>query len=368
MKKLLQLGLGTALSLSLVFQSEAITFHDVGGHWSGSFIETVVDSGLMSGTSSDIFSPDETMSLGHFAVVVVNGAFEGKTISKNTDSHWADPYLNVLIVENLLENRLGESILTFDSGWQDAPVYRYQVASIVARLVNPTESPNVNQLSLFTDLSDSSSNVADVFDIGFVAERGIMTGVSDTEFGVHGEFTRGACCVVVSQLLQQDILQANEENDSTAQQPEAPETTPEVTTKPVSLMPADTDGDGILSQQELNAVFDSYKAEYPQGTRWTNDDYYNSSKLGGGYGCAGWAFMLSDSIFGNLSKYTITRDELRPGDYFHTGTHFGVIMSIKNGYYITTEGNFNSSIYWDYKRTTSYLTENVKYYSRYPKV
>lgn len=367
MKKFLQCGLAAACSLSLFQLTHANAFSDVGTHWSAQYIGKVVDSGLMSGTSSNIFSPDDTMTMAHFSVVVVNGAFQGKTLAKDTDTHWADPYLNVLLEEGILNNSNGEFITTTHSGWQDEPIYRYQVASIVARLMNPSTNPDFTLLFSFSDLIEASEYSSYVADIAHVVENGIMTGLSDSEFGVNGVFTRGASCVVISQLLEQNVLQSPLAPD-VADKEQIPETTPPETTSPLIILPADSNEDRVLSTAELNAVFDRFKLEYPQGTRWTNDNSYRSSKLGTGYGCAGWAFMISDAIFGSQSKYTITRDELRPGDYFHTGSHFGVIMSVENGYYITTEGNFNSSIYWDYKRTTSYLTENVTYYSRYPKI
>lgn len=148
---------------------------------------------------------------------------------------------------------------------------------------------------------------------------------------------------------------------------------------PSYTLTGDTNGDGEISTAEVNAVFTRFRSQYPQGTNWTNSNSYQTTRrtlnsdgtvstVGlTAAGCAGWAYMLTDAIFGDAPQYTITRSQLRPGDFWYTGSHWGVIMSVNsNGSYTTTEGNYNSSIYWDVTRTTSYLDNSTTYYSRYP--
>ncbi|MFI3253699.1 MAG: hypothetical protein R3Y63_05105, partial [Eubacteriales bacterium] len=143
-------------------------------------------------------------------------------------------------------------------------------------------------------------------------------------------------------------------------------------------MPGDTNQDGVISISELDAVFASFRSEYPQGTNWTNSNSYGTvrytlSDSGDisrvnltAAGCAGWTYMLEDAIYGNAPQYEISRSEVQAGDFWHTGSHWGVVMSVSGNDFITTEGNYNSSIYWDVTRTTSYLTDSVTYYSRRP--
>lgn len=380
----------TILACSLtVFPSKATLFQDTESHWAKSYIETVVDSGMMSGTGGEFFSPDKAMTMGEFSVVMVNGGFGGRTLSKSTDEHWADIYLNVLIENDILCNSKGEPIVTMGSGWQEEPVLRYQVVSMVARLMDDKYPvTTVNHAENFTDFTSDFSLLFYKDDFNQVVESGVMKGVSETEFGVKDSFTRGAACVVIKNLLSLDLLETiYTEIPETPEVPEittptTPTVTPTVPTSPTVtpylnttvtpstvILPADSNKDGILTQAEINSIFNQYKEEYPQGTRWNNDNSYYSSALRiNGYGCAGWVFMLSDAIFGTQPRYEITRDQLQIGDFWHTGTHWGMIMDIKEDSYITTEGNVNSSIYWDYTRKTSYLTESVKYYSRYPQV
>lgn len=357
MQRLKNMLTGVILSGMVLTPVQGVSFTDTTDHWAKSYIETVVEAGMMSGTGEGVFSPESTMTMGQFAVVLTQGAFGGEKISLETDDHWADPYLNVLIEKNLFINSAGADITPFSTGWEDKPAYRYQVVSMVSRLMEGKYPQG--DLSNIVNYRDISS-IYDEYkqDIANVVANRVMTGLSESEFGVSGVFTRGEATVVISRLLQLELLLPT----STTADPEPEPTTPRV------IVPADTNQDGVLTQDEINAVFDAYKVEYPQGTRWNNDNsYYSSAMRITGYGCAGWAFMLSDSIFGTQPRYEITRDELRAGDFWHTGTHFGVVMEVKGNNYLCTEGNFNSSIYWDYSRGTSYLTEKVTYYSRYPR-
>ena len=60
------------------------------------------------------------------------------------------------------------------------------------------------------------------------------------------------------------------------------------------------------------------KNQYPEGTSWTNSNgYFWQGAPIQGYGCAAFAFMLSDAAFGDRSAYrfdTINYDALKVGD------------------------------------------------------
>lgn len=93
------------------------------------------------------------------------------------------------------------------------------------------------------------------------------------------------------------------------------------------------------------------KAKYPEGTPWTNDNYYDWK--GGiydrGYGCAGFAFILSDAAFGDLPARQFTDfAQLRVGDILRMNNngHSVVILEIRGDQYVIAEGNYNSSIHW----------------------
>lgn len=58
----------------------------------------------------------------------------------------------------------------------------------------------------------------------------------------------------------------------------------------------------VPTEAEAYAAMIALETDYPEGTPYTNDDFYawNGGQFYGGYGCAGFAFMLSDAAFGTL--------------------------------------------------------------------
>ena len=94
------------------------------------------------------------------------------------------------------------------------------------------------------------------------------------------------------------------------------------------------------------------KAQFPEGMHWTNDNFYawNAGIYSGGYGCAGFAFILSDAIFGREPRAYIHEDynNIRVGDILRVrnDTHSVVVLEVKTDSVIVAEGNYNSSIHW----------------------
>lgn len=95
------------------------------------------------------------------------------------------------------------------------------------------------------------------------------------------------------------------------------------------------------------------KNQYPEGTAWTDTNYYawNGGIYSGGYGDAGFAFLLSDAAFGDLPARIIDSaeyDQLRVGDILHVSgsTHNVVILEVRSDSLVIAEGNYNGSVHW----------------------
>ena len=96
------------------------------------------------------------------------------------------------------------------------------------------------------------------------------------------------------------------------------------------------------------------RAEYPEGTPWTNDNIYkwNGGIFTHGAGCAGFAFLLSDAVFGDLPARKLTgvaADALRPGDILRMNGDTHSVIVLQNTPYgiVVAEGNYNASVHWD---------------------
>ena len=97
------------------------------------------------------------------------------------------------------------------------------------------------------------------------------------------------------------------------------------------------------------------QSEYPEGMHWNNDNCYDW-KGGGGYGrgcgCAGFAFMLSDTCFGDIKSNKIQpcQNEYKVGDVvrINNDQHSVIILKIDSSMEQITiaEGNYGETIHW----------------------
>lgn len=93
------------------------------------------------------------------------------------------------------------------------------------------------------------------------------------------------------------------------------------------------------------------KGAYPEGRHWTNANFYewNAGIFSGGYGCSGFAFLLSDVAFGDTEARRHTDfGNIKVGDIIRylDNRHSVVALKITPTEVIVAEGNYNSSIHW----------------------
>ena len=133
----------------------------------------------------------------------------------------------------------------------------------------------------------------------------------------------------------------------------------------------ETAAQGPTAEEVYNAIV-ALKSEYPEGMRWTNDNFYRSDATSqGGYGCEGFALICSDAAFGELpvSSRHSNFDAIRVGDLLriNNDTHTVVVLEKRDHSVVVTEGNFNSSIHWNREISRSSLEQgNFTVRSRYP--
>lgn len=129
---------------------------------------------------------------------------------------------------------------------------------------------------------------------------------------------------------------------------------------------------GGLTEKNIYNAMIAMKAKYPEGMRWTNDNFYawKGGIYGGGYGCAGFAFALSDAAFGNLpARKDTNMNNIRVGDILriNNDTHSVIVLEVHSDYYVIAEGNYNSSIHWGRTITKDQLRNSFTYkMTRYP--
>lgn len=141
---------------------------------------------------------------------------------------------------------------------------------------------------------------------------------------------------------------------------------PVSTQKPVSTS---TPSGSNVTEESAYKTLNSLRSTYPEGMPLTNSYYYYSPVFGNGYGCYGFAAKLSDTVFGTTKSYQThtSFSKIKVGDNIRIGNSHSVIVLTKNDNYITVvEGNYNSSVHWDRKITSSSLASSgFTVYTRY---
>jgi len=124
-------------------------------------------------------------------------------------------------------------------------------------------------------------------------------------------------------------------------------------------------------QQQVHDIILAQEASFPEGMPWTNDNYYmwNGGIYQGGYGCAGFAFAMSDVAFGAAPSY-VHQDynNIKVGDILRVdhNMHSVVVLEVHPDHVIVTEGNYNGTIHWGRKIPISQLPGEGNYVmSRY---
>ena len=124
--------------------------------------------------------------------------------------------------------------------------------------------------------------------------------------------------------------------------------------------------DATDTDSQIYDIIMAQKAVFPEGMRWTNADYYGwkGGTYTGGFGCAGFAFAVSDAAFGNARAH-IHKDysNIRVGDILRVDndTHSVIVLEVRENSVIVAEGNFNSTIHWGREIPKSRLIDPSSY-------
>lgn len=130
---------------------------------------------------------------------------------------------------------------------------------------------------------------------------------------------------------------------------------------------------GKLTESRVYRKIIAQKDTYKEGRRWTNKNYYDWK--GGiydrGYGCAGFAFLLSDAAFGDLpARKHRNFSKIKVGDIVRLehDRHSVIVLKKEADGVIVAEGNYDDSIHWGRRLSYSEIRKTGTYvFTRYPK-
>ena len=141
----------------------------------------------------------------------------------------------------------------------------------------------------------------------------------------------------------------------------------------LTLLPGTVFAATAPTEQQAYAAMNALRSKYPEGMTWTNDNSY--AWKGGiysvGYGCAGFAFLLSDAAFGDLPARRLTGFEfsdIRVGDILrmNNDTHSVIVLEVHDSGVTIAEGNYNNSIHWGRTLTKAEVLSANYVLTRYP--
>ena len=250
--------------------SAAHPFTDVkGDQWYANFVDYAYNHGLMAGTSSSTFSPNQTMTRGMLVTVI--HAIAGKP-APTTGNHFADVKANDYFAPAVTwcyENGIvaGTGAKTFSPNQK---VTREQMVAIMMKFADHTGADVSKRadLSKYSDAGKIEGYAVDAFK--WAVASGVISGSSATTLSPKAGAARAECAVVLQrydELL--DASQKPEPEKPTEPAPTEPEVTEPAPTEPKPTEPAPTE------PEETKPTVHEHKWEYERTDnleKWTCSD------------------------------------------------------------------------------------------------
>ena len=168
--------------------SKAVSFTDVSASsWARSGVVSAAQYGLMSGTSSDTFSPSGTFTEAQALVLAArlySIYYNGSVPSLLNTNPWYQAYVDYCRTAHITDN--------LSSINPNAPITRQRFATLLSSVFPANEYPALYDYT-FSDTADS--------DVLLLANAGILTGYTNGTFQPNGTLTREQAAVIVSRLV-----------------------------------------------------------------------------------------------------------------------------------------------------------------------
>ena len=354
-------GLRRAIALSLglcaltIPASAAATFTDVPStYWGYSYITKAANNGLVTGIGNNQYGPEQKLSNAQFVTMVCNLFYSNQVKAQGTSSDWWRPYMNVAYANNLLSGTtVGQSYAaagSWSSSSVNGQISRYDMAQIMYNLSNAQkwESPDSMSLVLTQLLIKDFGSIPTNYQmpVAYCYAKGLLTGDENSNFNGSATTTRAQAAVVLCGL--------NDEKTSI--------TAPTYTN-------SNRLANGLVATEENVAnLIDDVWGSYPDYDQWNVNTTYTSQRLGVGTGSKGFAYMISDKIFGGMPANQIDDPaDLRLGDVisFNSGSQYGVVCEADEDSFTYVSCDSSGWISWKNDMYRDDLDRYDTVYTRY---
>lgn len=182
-------------------QAEAVQFTDISGHWAENYIIQATDLGLFSGVTATRFDPDGTMTRAMFVTVLASCS--GENTDGYTTSHFRDVSKNAWYA-SAVAWAYQKGIVSGTSSTAFSPnqaISREQLASLLIRFANYQGCvlPRVKQTVLFSDSSKCADYALDAVITLYRAD--IVNGIGNSKFDPKGDATRAEVAVILCKYV-----------------------------------------------------------------------------------------------------------------------------------------------------------------------
>ena len=405
MNKIVSFIVASCLSLSLLTSALAAsntpTFTDVSSDkWYYTWVTKAAQQGWVSGVGDGRFDPEGAVTFAQFALMLDRALYPDDIDSQPAGAQWWTAACEVAAKHGLFPI----TDMAIRDNWPavaNTPIEREQMAQM---MYNALVDKGI-KLPSYEEYSAAAKRIADIADVdNYVAVTtcytiGLLNGNDSGNFAPRAPMTRAQACVVLCNIY--GYVTGDVTGGTTPGQPVDPvdpvdPVQPDVP-RPAGAVggryditaydvPADSNKDGWITEAEVQTVLAQLREEYPHGTPWGRDTRYpgrpDGKGMGGASACQGFAYMVSDRIFGTLPAYYVSLEETRVGDIMDDGpaNHANIVLndygkSEYNGTiypddYTTVDGNTSGTVFWEMlQHYADWPTGTSRTYirSRYPK-
>ena len=354
LRRSLALALGLC-TLTAGASAASVTFSDVPSrYWGYSHITKAASNGLVSGLGDGRYGPEEKLSNAHFVTMICGMFYEDEVSAQGSSSDWWRPYLNAAYSAGILKGTQAAQQRASAGDWSasvaNAMISRYDMAQIMYHVAvdQGFEDPSAASLAYASarirDFSSIPSNYQ--YAVLYSYAKGFLSGDDQGRFNGGNSPNRAEAAVVLCSLFeeQESLLSPTYNNSNRL-----------------------TDNSAV-TEENVSDLLRELEAEYPSFDQWDTGRVYTSKVLGRGSGEAGFAYMLSDRVFGAISSYELDDPEdLRVGDLLKldNGSTYGVVVSRDGDRFTYASCDEDGWISWSRSESLDDLDRSDTVYSRY---
>lgn len=339
-KRIFSIILLLSIAATLAVPADAGYFKDVPeDHWAKSYIDDAAARGYVNGVGDGRYAPSGKVSFAEFAAMTARLLFpEELRAWSGPSERWYTPYVGVCFKKNVFMG--ADFALGRD---ETRAMTRAEVALMSANALKSAGAamPDVRELeAVEARIPDLNSNSPDeIAAIRWVYVKGVMNGCDNGLFEGSAALNRAQAAAVLMRMSRVELKKPS---------------------------------DGLDERSVYNSII-AMRERYPEGTRWTNENSYawRGGIFNVGYGCAGFAFLLSDAAFGDLPARRVTGvrlENVRVGDILriNNDTHSVIVLNVNPDSVTVAEGNYNSSVHWGRELSRSQVESANYLLTRWP--